>query len=74
MYLKDYASHFLNSYRIKQFKGLYVLLQEIFKKAQEGTWITGGGLVMPCKYILLGEKEYKRQTREMLKNAASKLQ
>lgn len=44
------------------------------QRAQDGTWIVGGGLVMPCKYVLLGEKEHKKQTRVMLKNAASKLQ
>ena len=33
------------------------------RPAPEGTWTQGGGIEIPCKYILKGNKAYKKNVR-----------
>ena len=33
------------------------------RPAPEGTWAQGGGIEIPCKYILKGNKAYKKNVR-----------
>ena len=48
-------------------------LTEMRKAAEEGVWVQGGGIVIPCTYILYGKKEDKVYIRkEMRKNSKSK--
>lgn len=40
--------------------------------ASEGVWVQGGGVVIPCTYILLGKKLNKPVVRSKLKRRAKK--
>ena len=40
--------------------------------ASEGVWVQGGGVVIPCTYILLGKKLNKPFVRSKLKEKAKK--
>ena len=42
------------------------------KAADEGVWVQGGGVVIPCTYILLGKKVNKPVVRIKLKEKARK--
>ena len=43
------------------------------KAAEEGVWVQGGGIVIPCTYILYGKKVDKVYVRkEMRKKSRSK--
>ena len=42
------------------------------RAAAEGVWVQGGGIVIPCTYILMGKKLGKPSVREKLKKWARK--
>ena len=37
------------------------------RTAPEGTWIQGGGIELPCKYKLYGDRKYKNIVKDALK-------
>ena len=37
------------------------------RAAPEGTWLQGGGIELPCKYKLHGDKKYKTIVKDALK-------
>ena len=41
------------------------------RKAPEGTWVLGGGIELPCVYLLNGPKLHKRFVREALKDCST---
>ena len=37
-----------------------------FREASEGRWVPGGGLELPCKYVVHGRKEHRATVAEVL--------
>ena len=40
------------------------------KSAPEGTWVTGGGIETPCKYLIYAYKKLKSKIRTMLRKTS----
>ena len=40
------------------------------RSAPEGTWVIGGGIETPCKYLIYEDKKLKSKTRTMLRKAS----
>ena len=49
-------------------------LEGLPQGAAEGTWTAGGGVELPCKYMLYGPMENKKEARLEIKKAFAKLQ
>ena len=39
------------------------------RSAPEGTWVIGGGIETPCKYLIYADKKLKSKIRTMLRKA-----
>ena len=50
------------------------VLQGPPQSAAEGTWSIGGGVELPCKYLLYGPIENKKAARVEIRRAIAKLQ
>ena len=42
--------------------------------ASQGTWTIGGGIVIPAKYRIFGEKEHKKDLHLQIMKALARLQ
>ena len=42
------------------------------RPAPEGVWRTGGGIELPCCYVLYGLKESRKGVRECVRDSSSK--
>ena len=40
------------------------------RSAPEGTWVIGGGIETPCKYLIYADKKLKSKIRTMLRKAS----
>ena len=40
------------------------------RSAPEGTWVIGGGVETPCKYLICADKKLKSKIRTMLRKAS----
>ena len=40
------------------------------RSAPEGTWVIGGGIETPCKYLIYADKKLKSKIRAMLRKAS----
>ena len=40
------------------------------RSVPEGTWVIGGGIEMPCKYLIYADKKLKTKIRTMLRNVS----
>ena len=40
------------------------------RSAPEGTWVIGGGIETPCKYLIYADKKIKSKIRTMLRKAS----
>ena len=48
------------------------IITDQHRQAPEGTWVTGGGIEIPCLFKIFTSKEHKKMIRKLLKGNDSK--
>ena len=43
------------------------ILTGVAGSAPEGVWVPGGGIELPCEYVLYGAKKYREIVRQTLR-------